>query len=74
MAKITNTAPRMLHLGGVMCPPGVETEVPDAALESQAVKDMIENGELATGAAAEKAAADIAKKAATADAQATKKP
>lgn len=62
MAKITNTSPRMLHLGGTMCPPGQAVEVPDTMLEKQAVKDMIEADELAVGEDADKAEANLRKK------------
>jgi hypothetical protein len=73
MAQVTNKSARMLHLGGAMCPPGVVTEVPDAVLERQAVKDMIENDELAVGADAPKAEAQFQKKAEASEAKAETK-
>jgi hypothetical protein len=62
MAKVTNLSPRMVHLAGVMCSPGRAMEVPDAMLEKQGVKDMIEAGELAVGQDADRAADVITKK------------
>ena len=42
MATVTNKLPALVHLAGVQLIPEVETPVPDEALESKAVKQMVE--------------------------------
>lgn len=66
MAQVTSNVPAMVHIGEVMLVPGVAAEVPDELLQTQTVKNMLENKmlEVTVDPQVKQAAEDAAKVAA----------
>ncbi len=63
MAKVINTAPRLILIGGIRCVPTQPTEVSDEALKHPRVAALIAAGVLQVEGTAKAAGAEPGKKA-----------
>lgn len=64
MAQVTNTAPRPIHIAGVLLRPGAPAEVPDDALKGPVVQALLKDKTLTMGELPpEKAAEQVEQKA-----------